>query len=81
MVNWKPIFGGRIDSNLTRLVVVVWLFVVLILTSSYTASPSPMLTVQPLRPNPKFACDIDSFVKNYLQNVLEFKSDNILEVW
>lgn len=81
MVNWKPIFGGRIDSNLTRLVVVVWLFVVLILTSSYTASPSPMLTVQPLRPNPKVACDRDSFVRNYLQNVLEFKSDNILEVW
>lgn len=81
MVNWKPIFGGRIDSNLTRLVVVVWLFVVLILTSSYTASPSPMLTVQPLRPNPKVACDGDSFVRNYLQNVLEFKSDNILEVW
>ncbi|KDO77773.1 hypothetical protein CISIN_1g040220mg, partial [Citrus sinensis] len=68
MVNWKPIFGGRIDSNLTRLVVVVWLFVVLILTSSYTASPSPMLTVQPLRPNPKVACDRDSFVRNYLQN-------------
>lgn len=81
MVNWKPIFGGRIDSNLTRLVVVVWLFVMLILTSSYTASPSPMLTVQPLRPNPKVACDRDSFVRNYLQNVLEFKSDNILEVW
>lgn len=81
MVNWKPIFEGRIDSNLTRLVVVVWLFVVLILTSSYTASPSPMLTVQPLRPNPKVACDRDSFVRNYLQNVLEFKSDNILEVW
>ncbi|KAF9596535.1 hypothetical protein IFM89_012266 [Coptis chinensis] len=37
-------------SNLTRFVVVVWIFVVLILNSSYTASLSSMLTVQSLLP-------------------------------
>ncbi|KAF9612903.1 hypothetical protein IFM89_004319 [Coptis chinensis] len=37
-------------SNLTRFVVVVWIFVVLILNSSYTASLSSMLTVQSLQP-------------------------------
>lgn len=40
----------RIVSNLARLVVVVWMFVVLILNSTYTASLSSRLTVQRLRP-------------------------------
>ncbi|KAL5774342.1 hypothetical protein ACOSP7_011899 [Xanthoceras sorbifolium] len=81
----------RIYSNLTRVVVVVWLFVVLILNSSYTASLSSMLTVQGLKPNVtdiewlkrnnlKVGCDGDSFVRNYLENVLKFKTENILNV-
>ncbi|KAK0580104.1 hypothetical protein LWI29_036408 [Acer saccharum] len=81
----------RIYSNLTRVVVVVWLFVVLILTSSYNASLSSMLTVQRLKPSVtdiewlkrndlKVGCDGDSFVREYLENVLGFKSDNILNV-
>lgn len=37
-------------SNLARLVVVVWMFVVLVLNSTYTASLSSRLTVQRLRP-------------------------------
>ena len=82
--------GERVYSNLTRAVVVVWLFVVLILTSSYTASLSSMLTVQRLQPvrdiewlrstNAKIGCDNDSFVMNYLQNVLQFNSTNIITV-
>uniref|UniRef100_A0A1D1Y7C4 Glutamate receptor n=1 Tax=Anthurium amnicola TaxID=1678845 RepID=A0A1D1Y7C4_9ARAE len=40
----------RIESNLSKLVVIMWLFVVLILTSSYTASLTSMLTVQKLQP-------------------------------
>ena len=35
-------------SNFTRVVMVIWVFVVLILTSSYTASLTSMLTVQQL---------------------------------
>ncbi|XP_074315793.1 glutamate receptor 2.8-like [Silene latifolia] len=37
-------------SNLSRCVVVVWVFVVLVLTQSYTASLTSMLTVQQLKP-------------------------------
>ncbi|KAK4858657.1 hypothetical protein QYF36_020040 [Acer negundo] len=81
----------RIYSNLTRVVVVVWLFVVLILNSSYTASLSSMLTVQRLKPNVtdiewlkkndlKVGCDGDSFVRKYLEDVIEFRSENILNV-
>ena len=73
------------------MVVVVWLFVVLILTSSYTASLTSMLTVQRLEPNitdiewlkranVKIGCDGDSFVRTYLEEVIKFKSYNIENV-
>ncbi|KAK1382201.1 Glutamate receptor [Heracleum sosnowskyi] len=74
----------KVKSNFTKLVVVVWLFVVLILSSSYTASLSSMLTVERLEPkvkdiewlrktNASVGCDGDSFVKDYLTNVLELQ--------
>jgi len=44
-------------SSLSRLVLVIWLFVVLILTSSYTASLTSILTVQKLNPTVK---DVES---------------------
>ncbi|CAN0825416.1 Glutamate receptor 2.7 [Linum grandiflorum] len=81
----------KVYSNLTRVVLVVWLFVVLILNSSYTASLTSMLTVLQLKPNVtdidwlrrnggRVGCDGDSFVRNYLEKVLEFKVDNIENV-
>jgi glutamate receptor, ionotropic, plant len=36
----------KLESNLSRFVVIIWVFVVLILTSSYTASLTSMLTVE-----------------------------------
>ncbi|XP_058210512.1 glutamate receptor 2.2-like [Rhododendron vialii] len=41
----------KLTSNLSRFVVIVWVFVVLVLTSSYTASLTSMLTVQKLKPS------------------------------
>ncbi|XP_059663819.1 glutamate receptor 2.7-like [Cornus florida] len=81
----------KIHSNLTRVVVVVWLFVVVVINSSYTASLTSMLTVSRLEPNvtdiewlrrtnAPVGCDGDSFVKDYLKNVLHFKSENIKNV-
>ncbi|KAL6599892.1 hypothetical protein ACP70R_045543 [Stipagrostis hirtigluma subsp. patula] len=40
----------KLESNLSRFLVVVFVFVVLILTSSYTASLTSMLTVEKLEP-------------------------------
>ncbi|KAK7311928.1 hypothetical protein RJT34_10404 [Clitoria ternatea] len=40
----------KVVSNLARFVVIIWLFVVLILTQSYTASLTSLLTVEQLRP-------------------------------
>ncbi|OIT29643.1 PREDICTED: glutamate receptor 2.8-like [Nicotiana attenuata] len=51
----------RVTSNLTRFVVIVWVFVVLVLTSSYTASLTSMLTVQQLQPT---ITDLNDLIKN-----------------
>ncbi|KAL4565880.1 hypothetical protein LXL04_029986 [Taraxacum kok-saghyz] len=40
----------KMISNLSRFVMIVWIFAVLVLTSSYTASLASMLTVQKLQP-------------------------------
>jgi ionotropic glutamate receptor len=40
----------RVQSILSRLVIIVWFIVLLAITSSYTASLSSMLTVQQLQP-------------------------------
>ncbi|KAH9317028.1 hypothetical protein KI387_018797, partial [Taxus chinensis] len=39
----------KIESSLARVIIIVWLFVVLVLTSSYTASLTSRLTVQKIK--------------------------------
>ncbi|CAN4100036.1 unnamed protein product [Withania somnifera] len=51
----------KVTSNLTRFVLIVWVFVVLVLTSSYTASLTSMLTVQQLQPT---ITDLNDLIKN-----------------
>ena len=41
--------GEKVENVFSKIVVIIWVFVVLILTSSYTASLSSMLTVQQLQ--------------------------------
>lgn len=62
-------------SNLTRLVLIIWFMVVFILTQSYTASLSSMLTVQNL--NPKVT-NIDMLIRNK-ENVGYMKGSFIVE--
>ncbi|CAN1810536.1 Glutamate receptor 2.7 [Linum perenne] len=76
----------KINNNITRVAVVVWFSVVFILTQSYTASLTSMLTVKRMGPDFEIlkqnkvhvGCDNDSFVKGYLENVLDFQKDRIL---
>ncbi|XP_039165473.1 glutamate receptor 2.1-like [Eucalyptus grandis] len=51
----------KVLSNLARFVVIVWVFVVLILTQSYTASLSSLLVVQNLQPT---MTDVDQLLKS-----------------
>ncbi|PIN00628.1 Glutamate-gated kainate-type ion channel receptor subunit GluR5 [Handroanthus impetiginosus] len=81
----------KVCNSYTRMVVLVWLCVVLALTSSYTASLSSLLTVPRLVPSvtdikylkdkdAKIGCDGDSFVRKYIENVLGFKPHNIRNI-
>ncbi|KAI3932708.1 hypothetical protein MKW98_012679 [Papaver atlanticum] len=51
----------KVMSNLSRFVMIIWLLVVLIITSSYTASLTSLLTVQQLQPT---VTDIKDLIKN-----------------
>jgi ionotropic glutamate receptor len=42
--------GEKVQSILGRIVLIVWFFVVLIITSSYTANLTSILTIEQLRP-------------------------------
>ena len=53
-------------SNLARFVVIVWVFVVLILTQSYTASLTSLLTVQKLEPTYANLSHLISNTKEYV---------------
>lgn len=53
--------GEKIVSNLARFVLIIWFLVVLILTQSYTASLSSMLTLEQLEPT---ITDVHELIKN-----------------
>jgi len=53
--------GEKVVSNLARFVVVVWCFVVLVLTQSYTANLTSFLTVQRFQPA---AINVKDLIKN-----------------
>ncbi|KAG6626647.1 hypothetical protein CIPAW_15G065100 [Carya illinoinensis] len=57
------VFAQReiVISNCARFVVIIWVFVVLILTQSYTASLASFLTVQQLQPT---VSDVNQLIKN-----------------
>ncbi|XP_024980447.1 glutamate receptor 2.6-like [Cynara cardunculus var. scolymus] len=76
--------GDVLHSNLSRMAVVVWLFVALIITQSYTASLASMLTAQRLEPaitsvealrnmNATVGYCNGSFINYYLKEVLDFE--------
>ncbi|KAF9618733.1 hypothetical protein IFM89_002428 [Coptis chinensis] len=83
--------GEDLRNNFTRVVMVVWLFVVFVVTASYTASLTSMLTVQRLEPtitdietlkrsNSPVGCELNSFVGKYVEHVLGFYPNNIIDV-
>ncbi|KAL9251024.1 Glutamate receptor 2.8-like protein [Drosera capensis] len=80
-----------IKSNYTRVVVVVWLFIVLVLTQSYTADLASTLTIERLnqnstdvvtlqRSNATIGCEQDSFIRGFLEDVLKFNQDSIINL-
>ncbi|RVW26897.1 Glutamate receptor 2.8 [Vitis vinifera] len=79
----------RVVSNLARFVVIIWLFVVLILTQSYTASLTSLLTVQQLNPTitdinelikkgERVGCQHASFVHEFLIRSMKFDESKLV---
>ena len=69
-----------------------WLFVILIVTTSFTATLTTMMTVSHLRPsipdietlratNAPVGCNGNSFIVKYLTTVLDFKPENIRRIY
>ncbi|KAJ6360793.1 hypothetical protein OIU77_004753 [Salix suchowensis] len=91
---FKTLFSLNVDklrSNLSRIVMVVWLFLALVLTQSFTASLSAIFSdqwnnlatidVETLRSTgAKIGCDGGSFVVAYLRDVLNIHHDNIVTI-
>uniref|UniRef100_F6H9E2 Ionotropic glutamate receptor C-terminal domain-containing protein n=1 Tax=Vitis vinifera TaxID=29760 RepID=F6H9E2_VITVI len=79
----------RIVSNLARIVMIMWFFVVLILTQSYTASLTSMLTVQQLNPTitdinelikkgERVGCQYGSFIYEFLITSMKFDESKLV---
>ncbi|KAI4312980.1 hypothetical protein MLD38_037764 [Melastoma candidum] len=78
----------KVHDSLARIVLVVWFFVALILTQSYTASLTSMLTIHNIKSsvitiesvrtqNHPNGCDSETFVCDYLVDVLGFHREQI----
>ncbi|KAJ0810794.1 putative ionotropic glutamate receptor [Helianthus annuus] len=76
-------------SSLGRLVLSIWLFVVLIVTSSYTVSLSSILTVQQLSSpiqgidsliltNERIGFQVGSFAENYMMEELNIPRSRLM---
>lgn len=80
--------GEPVKSNLARAVLAPWLFAILIVSASFTASLSSMMTVSQLEPsvpdiqtllrtNAIVGCNKKSFLVHYLVDELKFKPENV----
>ncbi|KAK7376901.1 hypothetical protein VNO80_02320 [Phaseolus coccineus] len=78
-----------VNSNLARVVLAPWLFAILIVTQSFTASLSSMMTVSHLEPavpdietllrtNAIIGCNKNTFLVHYLVDELKFQPQNIM---
>lgn len=76
-------------STLGRMVIIIWLFVVLIINSSYTASLTSILTVQQLSSpisgieflvtsNDRIGFQVGSFAENYLREELNVAKSRLV---
>ena len=87
--NFLEFSGENTVSTLGRLVLIIWLFVVLIINSSYTASLTSILTVQQLSStikgidslitsNVQIGFQVGSFAENYLNEELSIAKTRLV---
>ncbi|KAL6283571.1 hypothetical protein ACE6H2_014500 [Prunus campanulata] len=80
--------GNKLNSNLSRITMVVWLFMALVIMQTYTAKLASLLTLPELEPtvvdvfalqksNATVGCARESYISKYLEEVLHFRHNNI----
>ncbi|PQP98190.1 glutamate receptor 2.8 [Prunus yedoensis var. nudiflora] len=80
--------GNKLNSNLSRITMVVWLFMALVIMQTYTAKLASLLTLPRLEPtvvdvfalqnsNAMVGCAGASYISKYLEKVLHFRHNNI----
>ncbi|CAL2253912.1 unnamed protein product [Prunus armeniaca] len=80
--------SNKLKSNLSRITMVVWLFMSLVITQTYTAKLASLLTLPQLEPtvvdvfalqnsNAMVGCAGASYISKYLEEVLHFHHNNI----
>ena len=88
-LDFFKISGENTVSTLGRVLIIIWLFVVLIINSSYTASLTSILTVQQLSSpitgidtlvtsNERIGFQVGSFAENYLTEQLNIPKSRLL---
>ncbi|KAL4201094.1 hypothetical protein AMTRI_Chr02g214420 [Amborella trichopoda] len=94
LFSFSTLFNAQTEktgSPLARFVMIVWLFLVLVITSSYTASLTSILTVQQLAPaimgiesliasHERIAYQVGSFTKRYLTEELNIPSSRLISL-
>ncbi|KAJ0963080.1 hypothetical protein J5N97_028202 [Dioscorea zingiberensis] len=86
---WPLFAGEKLQNNLSRFAMVVWLFVALVLTSNYTATLSSMLTARRLEPSLVHVDALKSsnavfpkgspLLSDFSEEILEIFEDGMLE--
>ncbi|XP_038898557.1 glutamate receptor 2.8-like [Benincasa hispida] len=80
--------GNRLHSNLSRMAMVAWLFMALVITQTYTANLASMLIIQKFEAtisnietlqkiNASVGVGRGTFVKGYLEEVLDFPAESV----
>lgn len=83
--------GEPVKSGLARVVLGPWLFTILIVTASFTASLSSMMTISRSQPsyldietlklrNATVGCNKGSVMKRALSEVMSFRPENVKEI-
>ncbi|KAF3322034.1 glutamate receptor 2.7-like protein [Carex littledalei] len=76
-------YGDKVGNFCTKTVIISWLLVVLIMSSCFTANLSSILVTEKLKPvvdKSIAGCNGASFVVSYLEKVLNFKPENIVQI-
>ncbi|XP_078152782.1 glutamate receptor 2.2-like [Carex rostrata] len=76
-------YGDKVGNFYTKTLIISWLLVVLIVSNCFTANLSSILVTEKIKPvvdKSIAGCSKSSFLISYLENVLNYKAENIVRM-